>query len=153
MIIDHLKRAHLYRHLHAGFDKAFHYLETTDLHALPAGKYPVDGDNIFAIVQEYDTMDAATEQMESHKKYIDIQYMIQGTELVGHAIPGAQTISKPYEDETDFMLFADAPSFFTEMNEGTFMIFFPTDPHMPCIKTGEVGKVKKVVVKVNVVMQ
>ncbi len=128
---------------------AFNYLRQTDLAALAPGKYTI-GDSIFAIVQEYDTMDVAGEQMESHKKYIDVQYMINGAELVGHAMCDNLTVSKEYDATEDYMLYADKPSFFTQMAAGTFMIFFPTDPHMPCIKSGESARVKKVVVKVAV---
>jgi YhcH/YjgK/YiaL family protein len=61
-----------------------------------------------------------------------------------------QTISKPYEEETDFMLVADPPSFFANLTEGSFMIFYPTDLHMPCIKINEPAMVKKLVVKVRI---
>lgn len=150
MIIDRLEHAGLYCALHPRFSAAFHYLQSTDLANIAPGKYAIDGDALFAIVQEYDTMDSASEQMEAHKKYIDIQYMISGAELVGHALLNAHTVAKEYDAENDFMLCADAPSFFTRMDAGTFMVFFPTDLHMPCIKDGNSAKVKKVVVKVAV---
>lgn len=150
MIIDTLARAHLYAALHEGISRAFHYLQHTDLKALPVGKHLIDGDKLFAIVQEYDTMDAANEKMESHRRYIDVQYVITGRELVGHCMLAGQQISKEYSEEEDYMLYADAPEFFTRFDEGTFMVFFPTDPHMPCISTGAAGRVKKIVVKVSV---
>jgi len=128
--------------------EAFRYLRDTDLTVIATGRYPIDGDNIFAIVQEYETLDMANEQMESHKKYIDVQYMIKGEELVGLALFNGQIVSKPYSLEEDYMLYADSPSFFSKLMTGTFMVFFPTDLHMPCIKVNEPSKVKKVVVKV-----
>ena len=149
MVIDTLDNAAKYYSLHKGIKEAFHFLQTTDLVAIQAGKHVI-GDDIFAIVQEYETTDAANEKMESHRQYIDVQYMIGGAELVGHAMMKGQPIAKEYDAENDFMLYADAPSFYTKMETGTFMIFFPTDPHMPCIKTGEPAWVKKVVVKVKV---
>lgn len=88
--------------------------------------------------------------MEAHKKHIDVQYMISGEELVGHALFSGQTPSKEYSEEEDYILFGELPSFFTRMAEGTFMIFFPTDLHMPCIKVNESKKVKKAVVKVRI---
>ena len=148
MIIDRLEHAARYYSIHARIEAAFHYLQTTDLANIAPGKYVIDGDNLFAIVQEYETTDSATEQMEAHRKYIDVQYMINGAELVGHALLNGHTIAKEYDAADDFMLYANAPSFFTRMDAGTFMIFFPTDLHMPCIKDGDAAKVKKVVVKV-----
>jgi len=149
MIIDLLENAERYFPVYKGLDKAFDYLRTTPLADIAPGKYTIDGENLFAIVQEYETMPAANEQMEAHKKYIDVQYMIRGSELVGHALYEQQMVSKEYDAEQDFMLFADKPSFFTAMSQGTFMVFFPTDLHMPCIQHPEAAKVKKVVVKVK----
>lgn len=148
MIIDRLEHASRYYSINARIEAAFRYLQTTDLYNIAPGKYAIDGDNLFAIVQEYDTMDSATEQMEAHRRYIDVQYMISGAELVGHALLDGHTVAKEYDAEADFMLYADAPSFFTLMDAGTFMVFYPTDLHMPCIKDGDIAKVKKVVVKV-----
>jgi YhcH/YjgK/YiaL family protein len=150
LIIDRLENAALYYNIHTRISAAFRYLRDTDLAAIAPGKYEIDGDELFAIVQEYDTMDATTEQMESHKKYIDVQYMMQGEELVGHALLNGHAVAKEYDAENDFMLYADAPSFFTKMAAGTFMMFFPHDLHMPCIRVNETGKVKKVVVKVKI---
>jgi len=150
MIIDLLCNCGNYEAVHKRMKIAFHFLQTTNLYTLASGRHVIDDDDIYAIVQEYETLDAATEEMESHKKYIDIQYMIRGTELVGHAFLKDQEISKEYSSENDFMQYADAPSFFTKMEEGTFMIFFPTDLHMPCIRISEPAQVKKIVIKVRV---
>ena len=150
MIIDTLANINRYIELHNGITKAFEWLQSIELNNLTAGKYSIEDDNVFAIVQEYKTLDAANEQMEAHKKYIDVQYIINGEEMVGLSLLNNQTISKEYDDETDYFLVSDPPSFFATLNEENFMIFFPTDLHMPCIKINEPALVKKVVVKVRV---
>ncbi len=149
MIVDQLSNAHLYAGVSTKINKAFQYLQTTDLLALAPGKYAIDGNDIFAIVQEYMTLDKADEKMEAHRKHIDVQFMVQGAELVGHALLKDQQPCKAYDEQEDYMLFAEEPTFFTKMEAGTFMIFYPTDPHMPCIKDGVPATVKKVVVKVK----
>ena len=149
MVVDRLSNAHLYYSIHTRIKQAFDYLQTTDLVAIAPGKYNIDGDLLFAIVQEYDTMDGVNEQMEAHRKHIDVQYMIHGEEQVGIALYAGQIPSKEYSADEDFMLFPNMPTFFTKMESGTFMIFLPTDLHMPCIKVDQVAKVKKVVVKVK----
>jgi YhcH/YjgK/YiaL family protein len=150
MVIDTLEHASLYYSIHSRIKAAFDYLQQTDLASTQPGKYPIDGDNIFAIVQEYDTLDMAAEQMESHKKYFDVQYIVSGEEQVGHALLASQAISKPYSEADDFMLYADKPDFFTYFHAGMFMVFFPHDLHMPCLHPGKPARVKKVVVKVAV---
>lgn len=150
MVIDKLEHAHRYTAMGEGIAKALQYLKDTDLATIAVGKHVIDGDRLFAIVQEYETMDSASEQMESHRKYTDVQYAASGVELVGHALLGSQQVSKEYNADEDFMLYADKPDFYTQMDAGTFMIFFPTDLHMPCLRVDGPVKVKKVVVKVGI---
>lgn len=150
MILDKLSNARRYYCLGPKFEKAFQYLTTTDFTALAKGKYEIDGTDIFAIVNEYETIDVAGEQMESHKKYIDIQYMVNGEEQIGHDFLEQQTPSKAYDEEKDYMLFAEKPSFFTRLAAGSFAIFFPTDLHMPNLKVEASIPVKKIVIKVSV---
>jgi len=150
MIIDTLKNAALYYGLGPKFIKAFEYLQQTDFSKVEKGKYEIDGKAIFAIVNEYDTIATTGEQMESHKKYIDIQYIVSGEELIGHDFLQAQAPSQAYDEETDFMLFAETPVFFSKLQQGMFAIFFPGDLHMPNIKVDNPLPVKKVVIKISV---
>ncbi len=150
MVIDHIHQAALYYKLHPGIERALRYLQTTDLTKVDNGKYEIDGDQLFAIVQEYDTKDSSTEKLESHKKYIDVQFMIHGQEKMGHAILNKQIPTRDYQAEDDFILFDETPDFFSVATEGMFTIFFPSDLHMPCIFHQESSHVKKVVVKVSV---
>ncbi|MVT11179.1 YhcH/YjgK/YiaL family protein [Chitinophaga tropicalis] len=150
MIIDTLRNAALYANLGAKFVKAFDYLQQTDFSKVAKGKYEIEGTDIFAIVNEYDTIDTAGEQMESHKKYIDVQYIVSGEELIGHDFLRNQSPSREYDETTDFMLFGETPSFFSKLEAGMFAIFFPTDLHMPNIKVKDPVPVKKVVIKISV---
>ena len=149
MISDSLQYSYKYALLHPLFTKAFEWLQSKDLVNIATGKHEIESDKLFAIVQEYETLDSANEQMESHKKHIDIQYMIFGEELVGLSLLNdASTISKVYDEETDFLLVSNKPDYFAPLKQGNLMIFYPTDLHMPCIKTDTPQHVKKVVVKV-----
>lgn len=148
MIIDLLPNAHLYYNQGPLFKKAFEYLAQTDFSKVEKGKYELDGTNLFAIVNEYDTVSPDSEQMESHKKYIDIQYIVTGAERIGHDFLQHQTPSQAYDAEKDFMLFAEKPTFFTVLQQGMFAVFFPHDLHLPNIMIDKAAYVKKVVIKV-----
>ena len=150
MIIDLLSNAQLYYNQGPLFKKAFEYLTGTDFSKVEKGKYELDGQNLFAIVNEYDTVSPDTEQMESHKKYIDIQYIVTGAERIGHDFQKTQTPSKAYDNEKDFMLWGEKPSFFSVLQQGMFAVFFPHDLHMPNIMIDAPSYVKKVVIKVAV---
>jgi YhcH/YjgK/YiaL family protein len=150
MIIDLLSNAHLYFNQGPLFKKAFEYLAQTDFSTVEKGKYELDGTKLFAIVNEYDTVNPDNEQMESHKKYIDIQYIVTGSERIGHDFLQQQTPSKAYDAEKDFMLFGEKPSFFSVLQQGMFAVFFPHDLHMPNVMIDSASFVKKVVIKVSV---
>lgn len=152
MIIDTLQNTVLYAGLGAKFMKAFDYLRQADFSNIEKGKYEIEGTDIFAIVNEYDTIDTAGEQMEAHKKYIDVQYIVSGEELIGHDFLRDQSPCKEYDETADFMLFGETPVFFSKLEAGMFAIFFPTDLHMPNIKVKDPVPVKKVVIKISVTL-
>jgi YhcH/YjgK/YiaL family protein len=148
MIIDKLKNASLYSSVHPNIKVALDYIRNTDLSDLAVGKYDIDGDNVFALVQEYTTKSEEDTQLESHFKYIDVQYIIQGKELMGLATKTDQEPTK-IDAESDYALYEDEYLFML-FEEGMFGIFFPDDLHMPCIQLDDPTHVKKVVVKVKI---
>lgn len=149
MIIDKLSNAHLYSGLSERINKAFSYLKKTDFSKMELGKYEIDGDNIFAIVNEYQTKDASEGKLEAHKKYIDVQFVAKGKELMGYVPLANQEVIDEYNEQNDITFYSSEKSF-TQIDEGMFAIFFPTDVHLPGIKVNEKSYVKKVVVKVKV---
>jgi YhcH/YjgK/YiaL family protein len=148
MVIDKIENYKLYVKLNERFETAFDYIKDNDLVQIASGKYSIDGDDIFAIVQEYDTKEKAECKLEGHKKYIDIQYMIQGSEFMGvTTLANQEAITK---NEADDYTFYNGDSTMFRVDAGMFTIFFPDDLHMPCLKVGKIEKVKKVVIKVLV---
>jgi len=149
MIIDKLSNSHLYNGLGERIIAAFEYLKNTDFSNIEPGKYEIDGDNIFAIVAEYNTKDESEGKLEAHKKYIDVQFVAKGKEFMGYAPLADQQVIDEYNEQNDITFFIGAKSF-TQIDEGMFAIFFPDDVHLPGIKVDEKSFVKKVVVKVKV---
>ena len=149
MIIDKLTNSQLYSGLGERIDKAFAYLKETDFSNKELGKYDINGENIFALVNEYNTKDESEGKLEAHKKYIDVQFVAKGSELMGYAPLVNQKIIDEYNEQNDITFFSGEKSF-TQVNEGMFAIFFPTDIHLPGIKVNEKEYVKKVVIKVKV---
>lgn len=148
MVIDKIENHKLYVGLSEKIAKAFNYINETDLSQTVSGKYEIDGNNIFALVQEYDTKDENDCKLEGHTKYIDIQYMIQGVEQMGVATMRNQTTA--FKNEEDDLTFFEGDSTLLMVEAGMFTIFFPDDLHMPGIKVKRISKVKKVVIKVRV---
>lgn len=146
MILDSLENYQLYSTINERIAKGFAFLHNTDLEAIPSGKHDIDGDIIFALVQEYQTKPLAECKLESHKKYIDIQYVIRGEEFMGVTTKNNQKILEVNEDK-DYTFYEGTTSL-VRVSKGMFTIFFPDDLHQPCVQTELASEVKKVVIKV-----
>lgn len=146
MVIDKIENYARYANLSERMAKGFEFIKNTDLFQIESGKHKIDHDDIFAIVQEYDTKEEKNCKLEGHKKYIDIQYVIKGAELMGVTTKKDQKIIE-VNDEKDYTFYEGETSLL-KVGEGMFAIFFPDDLHRPCVKAGQIAKVKKVVVKV-----
>ena len=149
MIADVLENAALYEGLNAKFGKAFHYLRQTDFTTVEKGKYEIDGENIFAIVNEFETKDKSECEVEAHKKHIDIQYVVRGTEMFGYTPLTGQKPIEDYDEVNDVYFFKEDVSYI-KLEAGMFVIFFPTDLHQPEVRQFEPVTVKKVVVKIKI---
>ena len=146
MILDTLENYQLYNAINERIAKGFAFLRNTDLDAIPSGKHDIEGDTIFALVQEYQTKPLEDCKLESHKKYIDIQYVIRGEEMMGITTQNNQKIIEVNE-EKDYTFYEGTTSL-VRVSKGMFTIFFPDDLHQPCVQTKTISEVKKVVIKV-----
>ena len=149
MIIDRIENASMYSGLAPRLAVALAYLRDTDFSCVEPGRYDIDGDEIYALVQAYTTKDVSKGLWEAHRRYIDVQYVAGGNERMGYANLGDLTVSREYEDKDDFLLLQGEGDFLT-MPAGTFIILGPQDAHMPQIAVGKPCEVIKVVVKVAV---
>lgn len=149
MIIDKLKNASLYYGVNERIAKALKYLQNTDLSEFQNGRYDIDSDNIFVLVQDYNTKPLSKGKFEAHRKYIDIQYIIKGEEKLGYVYVHKLNPSTDYDEVKDILFFEGDGDFVTA-DEGTFLVFAPEDAHMPGIEANLPEYVKKAVVKIKV---
>jgi len=149
MIIDSIRNRTSYERLGAGIARALKYLAQTDFPGMAPGRYDLDGDAVYALVQQYETRPREKGLWEAHRRYIDVQYVATGIETMGYAPLDTMTVSQAYAPENDCVLFSGNGDFLT-VRAGTFVVFFPEDVHMPCLVKDAPGPVRKVVVKVAV---
>ena len=149
MIIDKLQNASLYYGISEKIATALKYLENTDLSGFQNGKYEIKGDDIFVIVQDYNTKPLSEGKFEAHRKYIDIQYIIKGVEKMGYTYFHKLKPATEYDEEKDIIFFEGEGDFVT-VEEGFFTIFAPEDAHMPGIESKTSEYAKKAVVKIKV---
>jgi YhcH/YjgK/YiaL family protein len=127
---------------------AFNFLrEGNVLERLPS-RIELDGDRVFAMIQHYDTKPKEQGVWEAHRKYIDVQYVAEGQELMGYANLRYLQAGE-YDAEKDFLPLQGEGSYVL-MKAGTFVVLTPQDAHIPQIAVDLPQPVKKVVVKVAV---
>ena len=149
MIIDRLSNSSPLFQLPARLARALEYLRATDMRSVPSGRHDLDGDWLFALVQEYTTRAPDQCVWEAHRRYIDVQFMAVGAERMGYAPLSAMREREPYDAARDVMFFEPGTEFVT-IREGMFAIFGPEDVHSPGHVAGTPRLVRKVVVKAAV---
>ncbi|HTX89937.1 MAG TPA: YhcH/YjgK/YiaL family protein [Anaerolineales bacterium] len=148
MIFDRLANSRLYENSSPRLREAFEYLQRTDLSALPVGRQEIDGQNMYAMVQEYSPKPPEGGRWEAHRLYIDLQYLVSGKEQIGFA-PIGRLAPGEYDPARDFTPLEGRGDLLT-VSAGEFMLLFPEDAHMPGLAAGAPGPVRKVVVKIKV---
>lgn len=149
MIIDRIENALLYYALGSGIAEALEYIKNNDLSKIDLGKYEIHKNKIQMIVNEYEQNCTDKVRMEAHRKNIDVQYWVSGSELMGYAPLQTQSVLEPYAEEKDCGHYA-ANASFTKLEPGMFAIYFPTDLHTAVADEDCNSKVRKIVFKVSI---
>ena len=149
MICENISSTKDYSSINKNFEKAFEFLKSNDLAALAVGKYEIQGEEIFALSQEYITQNEEEKNFESHEKYIDIQLIVEGQEIMGYTPIEGLEVKEDLRPDSDMIFYKETSKGSNiKFTRGDYAIFFPKDAHRPGCALGECSKVKKIVVKV-----
>jgi biofilm protein TabA len=130
--------------------KAFKFLTSNDLTKLELKRYDIDGDNLFATVSEYQSKNEESAKFEAHRKYIDIQYVITGKEIMNIAhIKTVSEVLNQYDATKDIEFVTISNIVNYKASPFGYFIFFPSDAHRPGLKDGVSAPVRKIVIKVR----
>ena len=141
--------AEKYDYMKEKFSKAYKWLRETDIMALENGSvHPIDGDEIYAQVQEYTTILPEEGAFETHENYFDIQYVASGQEMFGICKRDGLVL-KEHPEGKDLWFYEDPQLFgMVLLTAGDLIVLAPEDAHKPKLQADGPCKVKKVVVKV-----
>lgn len=129
---------------------ALDWLKAQDFDVLPAGVVEIDGRAMFAQILDVHSKRKEELLPERHRRYIDVQYLHRGHEIMGVAIEtGNNAVAQEYDETRDILFYqqAENESFFT-LQPGQFTVFFPEDIHRSTITEGQSRAIRKIVVKV-----
>ena len=150
MFATSIELAKKYDYLSEKFQKAYDWLQKTDILACADGRYNIC-ESVFAMVQRYKPLPFDKARFESHFDYFDIQYIARGVESFGMALVSDCELAE--EDRTHDVAFYKTPKFYTTVNlkEKDFIVVPPEEAHQPRVMyQHEDGEITKVVIKVKV---
>lgn len=132
-------------------NRGLEYIQNTDFSAMKPGNYEIAGNLMFAMLQERTTTSWQTRQPESHQTYTDIQYLIEGEEMIRVAhLTGEEVISNDYFEERDLAFYSKVgPETSLLLQPGSFAVFYPGDVHLPVCGVTEDKPLRKVVIKIH----
>ena len=152
MIIAQFEDLHRYDSLNPLFKKAFDWILSTDFSTLELGRVELQGKDLFANVQEYETRSVEESFFEAHRKYIDIQFLASGSEKIGWNQAKSLSELEAYNSESDFHKLSGESAQTVTIGGRTACILFPEDAHEPCLNAieGKKEKVRKICMKVKI---
>lgn len=161
MLIDTINNIAQHNYLSGNIQKSLRFLQNTDFTKIPDGKYNMpfeseglnltQDENIFYIVQRYITQPIAEGKLETHRKYLDIQYIASGEEILGYAPNHNLEVITPYDETKDISFYAKLTNLSTIiLKEKMFCILYPNAAHMPGKYLFAPSEVLKVVIKIKV---
>ena len=149
MILDLLANRALYDPLHPRLRHAFDWLAGLDFATVADGTMAIDGDNIHAIVESGTTADPATRRFETHRRYLDIQYVIGGGERMGWCPTASLAMGEQAGPDLWFHVEPTAGQQIL-VAPGHFVIFAPGEGHKPLCHLGDApAPFRKCIVKVS----
>ena len=149
MIFDKIENLDRYREF-AEYRKLIRdFIKQDKSEHLAEGRYELDGENLFALVQTYETKDKDDARMEAHRKYADLQFMEEGEERIYVDFADELEMEEDRTPDQDILFYKKAGDHgFNILTEGTFGYYAPQDAHMPCRKNKEKQNVRKIVFKI-----
>jgi YhcH/YjgK/YiaL family protein len=149
MISDSIQNVDRYRTISHEINMAFDFLRSTDFARLEAGRHDLDGDRLYALVQDYETKPPDFGKWETHRNYIDLQFLYSGREDIGVVSRTTLAPLTDYDPSGDFTLYRGHGTF-VELMPGGFVLLWPDDAHMPGRTLKSAEPVRKVVVKIKI---
>jgi biofilm protein TabA len=126
----------------------FGILKSTNITELDTGKHEVAGENLFYMINQYVTKEAESVKFEAHRKYIDLQYVTEGEEIIGVSDFEYASETDPYIAEKDIAFYIVSKAEYHKATASEFFVFFPEDLHQPGVMAKDPQKVRKVVFKI-----
>ncbi|EKZ6362171.1 TPA: DUF386 domain-containing protein [Klebsiella aerogenes] len=139
---------------HPAIRQALAFIASQDFQRFAPGKIDLIPGKLFCLLQEMESVPFAQARPESHKQFIDIQYLISGEERMGvsRAESGCPRVTEDRTPQQDILFWhVEDEEMQITLKPGMFAVFFPQDIHRPCChpRDGERQHIRKAVMKID----
>jgi biofilm protein TabA len=149
MIYDTLEHTENYSQKDSPIYKALCHAQSFDT-SKPDGRYEIEGDSLYALVSSYGTSPAEDRRFEAHRKYIDVQVLLEGEEKIQTSFASDLKPLEEYFEPKDIIFLQPPPDFASlVMRPGYFAVVFPHEVHRPNCNLHGKSYVRKIVLKVR----
>lgn len=135
MIFDTKQHLATYRGISRHLDKAIDFLMACPWEALEDGPLDIDGQQVYATIMTVSHQETGP-SWETHRKYVDIQISLTGTEIIGYMPASALKDWSEFEGDIRFAASKEMGTLLS-MEKDRFAVFFPWDAHSPNRGTGQ----------------
>ena len=129
--------------------KCFDYAAANDLLSYEKGSHPIDGDELFVNIVEYETTPPENRFWEAHRQYLDLHFMLRGPEQIDvNFIDNME--QKEFVEKDDFLPLEGVPNSHVILNAGDFLLCYPADAHRTAVQVGAPATIKKAIFKIRI---
>ncbi|MDB1125944.1 YhcH/YjgK/YiaL family protein [Vibrio algarum] len=115
------------------------------------GRFTLSDDRVFVILATGDTEKTDQRKAEIHKKYIDIQILLEGEERIGYSNDLDDNFASLSKLKDDVLFIEDVKNEnFVDLRPGDFALFYPNQIHRPMCAISTPTRIKKAVIKAPV---
>lgn len=126
-------------------------LASIDLAAKEPGRYELEGDKLFYLIQDVEPRTFEKSRPEAHRNYADIQIPLTASERYGFSLHQEGLPATEDRLDTGDIAFYEKPAneFFMDIEPGSYVVFLPKELHRPCLAIESTAKFRKAVVKIH----
>jgi biofilm protein TabA len=137
--------------MHPVLIEAIDYLAQTDFSQMDLGKYPLKEEYMYTLIMELTTKPRLEASAEKHEQYLDIHYLIKGSECIGWALNNEKELpSQLYDKDNDYALYSlPSAEVLLHIELGNYVVLFPEDIHCPAVCDEKPASIRKVVMKIH----
>ncbi len=152
MIVDTITNIQIYKNIIPLLVQVKNYIKTNNLQNMKTGKHTIITDELYVIISDYETKPSSLVVWESHRKFLDLQLVISGNEILYYTPRNILKVKQEYNETDDYMLYETDDGIYSGiiLESGNFCILYPDDAHRPGCSCNTISPVKKAVFKIKI---